>query len=241
MRTQTAMLLLTLLMAIPGPCLAWDLTYDGDVLPTDPALGPGSWALNVYSAPGVVSDSSTTGGVLHLSDQRTDQAALFFRDDVPPNSPVTIEARLRVTSADGAYIALVEPLRFGGSLAFVGIWPDRVGVRYRGNNYFDFYSVDMTQFHVVRLAIEENPWPYRVPAFTVWVDGVQVFSGSAPGTTGGSVHFGTNLIKEFTSESYWDYVRYSREYVPVPEPSGLLALTSGLTGLLAMRRRRGAG
>ena len=241
MRLQTWILLLSVpFVALPCACAAWDFTYDGDVLPVDAALGADVWALRRPGDQAFLSESSASDGFLHLVDRRNDQAALFYRDDVGPGSPVTIEGRVRVVAADDPYNGLIEPLLFGGRLAFVAIFGDRIGVRYIGMNSFIFSPLDMSEFHVIRLAIEGSQAGFRDPAFTVWVDGAQVFSGPAPGTTGGSVYFGT-LFNQPTSESYWDYVRYSNEYLPVPEPSGLLALTSGLTGLLAMRRRRGAG
>ena len=40
------------------------------------------------------------------------------------------------------------------------------------------------------------------------------------------------------SSSYWDYVAYSDAFLPVPEPSSMLALAGGIAGITAFALRR---
>jgi len=74
-----------------------------------------------------------------------------------------------------------------------------------------------------------------------------MFAGnqSGSGLTGGvwfgtaGVWFGTAWSVGDTAEAYWDYVAYSAAFLPIPEPSSLLALAGGVAGLggFALRRR----
>ena len=213
----------------------WDVTYDADSMPQD-----AGWSLYAVGVPGSSAECAARDGVLSLLDSRTDSTTLFLKEDpaLATSETLTVEARVRVVSA--ANFADLDAVSLGGSIGYGGsvrLWPDRIATLYRGDNVFRVHSVDMTVFHVIRLAIDKRPF---VPTLRVWLDGTQVFAGPAPGVLPRGIFFGTSLIADATSESYWDYVRYSNEYLPVPEPSGLLALAGGMSGLLALSRRRRA-
>lgn len=232
----SALCLGTLLLT---PCgYAWDVVYDGNVLPDSTMLGSAAWQCysNAYS-----SDCSAQNGLLHMVDSRTDATVRYFREGDRINGApgLTVEARVNVVSAS-PYYSWDYAVGFGGSTdgggAYVGLWPDKIGTRFGADNNLTFHSLEPTGFHVVRLAIDSN-----ARTFTVWVDKVQVFAGnqSGSGLTGG-VWFGTSWSVGDTAEAYWDYVAYSKQFLPVPEPSSILALAGGMAALggLALRRKR---
>ena len=216
-----------------GSACAWDVFYDGSVFPNSPTLGSAAWS--DYSQ-NFLRQTSAANGLLHLVDQRSDKTVRFYREGagLPKGCNVTIEARVKVASAASPY-SWDYGVGFGATTsrsgAFVGLWPDKIGTRYDSENYLQFYTVDMTQFHTLRMAVNGN-----TQTFVVWLDGAQVFSGSNPGGYPGGVYFGTSSYPNGTADATWDYVAYT-----LPEPSSLLGLLAGLGGLGAMLRRRRRG
>lgn len=207
---------------------AWDVFYDGNTLPDAHELGIYTWSSNVSASPNI----SVNNGSLHINDRSSTEAVWFSREGsrLPYRSSATIEARVKVLSAQevnpwdfavgfGTYI-------YGGGDAFIGLWTDKIGTRYGGENNMRFYSVDMTQFHTIRVASQGS-----TPTFNVWLDGNEVFSGVTPLDNLEAVQFGSTQSIGATSDSYWDYVAYSKTFSPVPEPSSILALFGGMTAL----------
>ena len=237
MRNKLPIVMLAVSFAIcvlcSGTACAWDVFYDGSVLPDASALGSAAWS--DYSQ-NYLGQSSATGGLFHLVDQWSDKTVRFYREGsyLPKQTVVTVEARVKVASATSPYswdygVGFGATTYSGG--AFVGLWPDKISTRYGSENLMQFYTVDMTQFHTLRMVVND-----RTQTFVVLLDGAQVFSGSNPGGYLGGVYFGTSSYPNGTADATWDYVAYT-----LPEPSSLLGLLAGLGGLGAMLRRRRRG
>jgi hypothetical protein len=232
--SKTAAFVLLVTLIYTANASAWDITYDGSVLPSNLLLGPSVWQQDSNNFLGA---SSAVTGVLHLVDSNSVMTARFYREgsmNAPSGRNVTMETRVKVVSSTSPYGSDYSGVGFGVSTAgtggqYVRMWTDRLGIMYPGSNYPTFYYLDMTQFHTIRLNVNGSD-----RTFGVWVDGTSVFSGSAPGGNNwGGIQFGTDYVVGATSESYWDYLAYT-----VPEPSSILALLAGLGGLGAMFRKR---
>jgi hypothetical protein len=218
---------------------AWDVSYEGDVLPNASALGSLAWG--TFGGLGNLAGTSSDGSLLHLVDSGN-LCPLFCREGTGMSAgmPVTVEARVRALAAANPvhsqeYAVGLEASAYGGS-AVIGLWPDKVGTHYgAGVEQWTYYPVDLTQFRTFRIAVDTGAHYYRV-----WMDGEEIFAGPLWQSTLFGVHFGSShYTGEATSDSYWDYVRYSKEYLPVPEPSALMALAGGLgaLGLPILRRK----
>lgn len=87
---------------LAGSASAWDVFYDGSVMPNDSVLGTNVWS--VYGGGNLdLSHSSTDGDALHLADWRTDGVVYFNRFAAPRHSPITLQAKVRVSAGDGLY------------------------------------------------------------------------------------------------------------------------------------------
>lgn len=206
---------------LPNVARAWDHVYDGNGLPSSPSLGAGQW----YASPGMdTSICSSDGGVLHIADTNASMSALFSKYAIPTwNTPVTVEARVRVVS--GIASVLVSTPSFttflrlsASSLSASFAYPSAV-----------IYDADFAVLRTVRVATNAvgDSW--------VWLDGTLVAQGrTTEGNQTGLAFGGGGSV----SDSYWDYVAYSNAFVPVPEPPSLFALLAGLGALGAMMKKR---
>jgi hypothetical protein len=202
---------------------AWEGEYDAGsgMLPT--AASPG-WKLYSYHevAPAL------TDGALRIQHTASDGQAYFYREAwaIDKFVPVTMEARVRITptSGNGAAVMSVETRSGGGRLM---IYPDRLEADCPTVFYADF-----TAFRTVRLAYDGARNAYA------WVDNQPALSWNTGGPGQNGVNFGSYWGTQ-PYDSYWQYVAYSKQFLPIPEPSSLAALLAGLAGFgAAMRRRR---
>jgi len=228
--------LLTILFALLHllPACAWDYTYAASMLPWSLPLSSGGWeAIGVDT-----SNASCSDGVLHLWDATSSASVNLER---PGTAPTTMEVSVKVLNAAPS---VSEPecsgAAFGLDLegAAVNLWTDHISGEYRDPSNGDSIAtwssaLDLTQFHTIRLAVTST-------TFWVWADGSQVFSGDVVGGGQQYLYFGGPDLPDATSDTYWQYVDYSNSFVPVPEPSSLLALVCGIAGVggIALRRRR---
>jgi len=224
-RAYFAVCVLLSIAACSGMSSAWDHIYDGSVLPNDPSLGS-----NVWLAAGDTSACSSDGSVLRILD-RTDTYVSFRRSAAPARSPLTVEARVRVVSGNNTLLYVGTP----SYTPYLELYADRVQINF-GSGRQQTYHSDLSVFHTIRLDMDAWSRSY------VWLDDVLAAQGtSTPGGNTFDLMFGAPFSG--ASESYWDYVAYSAAFLPIPEPSSLLALAGGLAGIVGAgmwRRRRGA-
>jgi len=215
------------LVVVLGSCTgaqAWDVVYNAGagLLPT--AASP-AWQT-------LASGSATTinSGVLHINGDGTTYGR--EAEAIGSGVPMTLEARMRVSaSAHGS--AGLSIGTYSGYLT-LDVFPDHMVIRDQYYQQCTFDADFITEFHTIRLAYDGNTEGY------VWVDGLRALSWTTlawPWTLGppDGVRFGSYL-----ADSYWQYVAYSKEFIPVPEPSSLAALLCGLAGVggVVIRRRR---
>lgn len=189
---------------LASAAVAWDINYDGSVLPNDGTLGTAVWTGCTIND---VSRCSVQDGVLHLVDQSTKKTAEFYREKMlPKDTPITLEARVRIASGTGITAndapARIEVGRIDACV-FLGLWPDKIKC---GSSV---HNVDMTSFHVVRVALQSDKH------YQVWLDGSQVFSGSTTDGSQAGIVFGSSRSPVGTVDSCWDYVNYSKAYIPI--------------------------
>lgn len=215
--------LLLSLLVLPTCAFAWDCFYDGSVLPTDPSLGTAKW--EVFSG----NDSSmcsSDGNLLHVVDASSDASAYFSRFAAPSSAPVTAEAKVRVASGSAGL-----SIRTSTYATHVSLFVDHIDVTFFPGTAVT-YSADMSGFRTLRVATSAQGHSY------VWLDGELLCQGLTSSGLQGGLMFGS-ISYAGLSESYWDYVAYSNAFLPVPEPSALVALLAGLGGFgFTLRRRR---
>lgn len=185
---------------------AWDTNYDGSVMPNDQTLGSAAWT---SSSSNDISRCSIQDNIFNLADLISDSTAYFYREKMlPKETPLTLEARVRVASGTGASAedapAIIDVGNISGCV-FLGLWPDKIKC---GTSE---HLVDMTEFHVIRIALQADN------SYLVWLDGAQVFSGSTADGTQAGITFGSSKSLSGNVDSYWDYVGYSKSYIPVQQ------------------------
>lgn len=234
MHTSNALrvLLVTALALCGGAASCWDVSYECDVLPNDTSLGTSAWTYHAAAN----SLTTVANGILRTTDPWTDDREYVTRGSgFAAGIAVTVESRFRAASVSSADWIFARPgfgiQTFGGS-AMLALLPDGVATRYLGETANRHYAVDLSEWHAFRIALASDR------SFRVWMDGGLVFSGLAfqPGQNG--VFFGTGNYPPETADIEWDYVRYSKAYLPLPEPSSLLALLAGFCGLGGVLWRR---
>jgi len=120
-----------------------------------------------------------------------------------------------------------------GCYAYVRIYSDHLAMIQFETTPVSYYD-DFTSFRTIRLACD------GVSRACVWVDDQPAFSWLYG--TGGQdgINFGSyTYTSDAAFDSYWQYVAYSKAFLPVPEPSSLLALFASLaaTGAIGIRRK----
>ncbi len=236
LQRKTHVLVLVLaLFFVCLPCFGqWQVAYEANTLPD--VANPAWRAFPI----GPLAEASVSEGILRINDTVPERRPAYMREiqAIPFGTPITLEARLRVASEGGAtadaypVVLAVSTNGYGLGRAFVSISPTALATKYGYDAEWQVVPFDARAFHVYRIALAGNG------TFSIWADGALVFAGAATTAHQTGIHFGANLSEDLVSDSYWDYVRYSNEYLPVPEPSGLLALAGGMSGLLALQRRR---
>jgi hypothetical protein len=215
MRQHVAVLAIALALASAARAESWEVVYaaGSGLLPTQSSP---AWSLYSYGAP-----ISVENGFLHIGISASGGAD-YTRDEatIPAGVPVTVEARLQVL-----------PCSFGDATLQIGTYGTTSAVIIRPDHMGSYYD-DFTTLRTVRFAYDGSGWDY------VWVDGQLAISSKAPpwkqsGGTPAGVFFGSG-----SCDSYWQYVAYSKEFLPIPEPCSLAALLAGLVGFGAMIRRR---
>ena len=233
-----AICLSAVLVMAGGAAFCWEISYEGDVLPNSPELGAEKWLGDADLSLTYIENS-----VLRTVDVWSNGRVYFYQFPIPAGTPVTGESRLRVFSASSPGGSEIGPGLFGvctlsgtstGGVAGIGLFTDKVVTRSPDDSQYRQYreyAVDMTQWHTFRIALTSDNWSY------VWMDGGLIFSGFSgypPGYGQDGVAFGTSYRS--TADIEWDYVRYSKEFLPIPEPASLLALAAGLLALVLRRR-----
>ncbi|MBN1326066.1 LamG domain-containing protein [Candidatus Falkowbacteria bacterium] len=171
----------------------WNLEYTADVLP---ASATPSWTKN-----GTQSES-VSSGILHLTDSSGSDAIYYTRAEANISSAVSVivEARLKVLTNSGDNSPGIN-IYNGSKIGAIQFKTDKIEYLYEPASY---YSIDMTQYHLIRLVqLGSN--------LKVYVDG----GGTAVlditltnDTSSEEIYFG-HIGTTGTGESYWDYVRYS--------------------------------
>ena len=220
---ELAKTLIVIVLAILGcaaGAYAWDVEYDASngLLPT-------------AASPAWQSDGGTAtilDGALYINSGGEGYSR--ESDAIGAGVPVTMETRMRVlSSAHGAWLSIGT---YGGATG-IGIYSDRIVTGDVLNEPLVFLA-DFTVFHTIRLAYDGTAKGY------LWVDNQLALSLGAepwPWTLGppDGVRFGSH-----SCDSYWQYVVYSKEFLPVPEPSSLLAFGFALAwvGIGVVQRRK---
>ncbi|MCX6376206.1 MAG: hypothetical protein NTU88_09295, partial [Armatimonadetes bacterium] len=81
MRRIACIVLFTVLAALSLSSVgsAWDISYEGDVMPNSETLGSSKWAVWVW--PGGLAQMSSDGSALHMVDSRTVGYTYCYRED----------------------------------------------------------------------------------------------------------------------------------------------------------------
>lgn len=205
---------------------AWEVEYaaTSGLLPTasSPAWGTDTSGTVVTTLDGVLHINCIAGGAGYRREVSAISAGV----------PVTLETRMSVSASTSGAASLTIGTYSG--FVDIAIFPDRLvtsDLNYQPHTFWQ----DFSALHTIRLAYDGIGGAYA------WVDGDLALSWAAPPwswTTGdpGGVSFGSYL-----SISDWQYVGYSKEFIPIPEPGSLAALGAGLAGVgmgFARRRRR---
>ena len=207
---------------------AWEVEYNASsgVLPT--AASP-PWKLYRYGDP----TPTISDGVLRIQHVAAGNYVEYGREcwAIDRGVPVTMEARMWVAAFSGAPRLSIQTQ---GCYADFFIYPDHLSAHDWNNGWIPIASSgDFSTPRTIRFAYDGGSRAY------VWVDGQMALSFALAPTNGqNGVTFGS-YGGAASSDSYWQYVAYSKEFLPVPEPATLIALAplSLLTGAGLVRKR----
>ena len=177
------------------PAQTWEFGYEGNEIPDDPVLGDDFWGV---CCDGV--DSSDVCTITATKELFIDDPAnkvCFFLRELENGSVGTIEARVKVLAQSGADYTILMGIE-NDDAAWLCLFPDHIMI----HNGQSFY-VDMTEYHILRLARENTN-------IVVYVDGEAVLEGQATASGEGrtGMIFGAGSTSG-TGEHYWDYVTYT--------------------------------
>ncbi|MCX6376357.1 MAG: PEP-CTERM sorting domain-containing protein [Armatimonadetes bacterium] len=208
---------------------AWDVQYVAStgLLPT--SASP-AWQLFLHNDP----IPTVADGILRIQHTGTASYVEYSREGyaIDAGVPVTVEARVRAAETSSGASRL--SIQTKGCYASLLIYPDHIAAADHSAGGWVTLSGDFTTFRAIRVAYDGGMRAYA------WVDDEPAFSWGLSGSAGqDGVNFGS-CLGAGPCDSYWQYVAYSKQFVPVPEPSSLIALAGGLAGLggTALRRRR---
>lgn len=205
---------------------AWEVRYDASTGSLPTAASP-AWKLFIYDE----ATPMVSNGALCIQHTTTDGQAYYSRESlaIAAAVPVTMEVRTSVTQMSGNGAAVMS-IQTKGAHASVYVYSDHLAADGPAGTFYG----DFTTFHTIRLAYDGASRAY------VWVDDQLALSWGLTGAGGqNGVTFGSYLGAG-SYDSYWQYVAYSKQFLPVPEPSSLLALAGGIAGFggFVLRRKR---
>lgn len=199
-------------------------SYEGDVLPT---------------IVGNAGDFSTDDDILTIANSNTEGENFFTLDGTVGAEAYTVEARFRVTSgaAKTAALSIVS----GNNSQFFGadLFADRVAnILDNGGQFFlgDFTDV----FHTVRIAVQSDAETTKTAHLYIDDEEITDTLTSTFDFTLDRILFGDDGGSITSGSIQLDYLRIDNTgaYAPIPEPSALVVLTLGLSGLAATRQRK---
>jgi len=212
-----------------GNASAWEVEYNAStgVLPTK-ASPP--WLLFGYNVP----TPTIVDGALRIQHDTAGGYLEYSREGyaIAAGVPVTMEVRMRAATSSSTVQYISIQTRSAG--AVLEIYTDHLWAPdWGGQGPVTFYG-DFTTFRTIRLAYDGGTRVYA------WVDNQLALSWGLSGSAGqDGVNF-SSYSAAASSGSYWQYVAYSKEFLPVPEPAALTALAtlSLLTGAGLVRKRK---
>jgi hypothetical protein len=224
-RTRVMIIVVLAILGSAGAACGWEVEYDAST-GLFPSEASPVWQSDSHGAPVSLED-----GVLHIGDSISGGAD-YRREAtaIGAGVPVTMEAQMRVVSSSDGEAGL--QISTYSVLIYPGVFPDHIVAVDRYYQAHVFWG-DFTTFHTIRLAYDGSDSAY------IWVDNQLALSFVAPAWSLASGSPGGVSFGSYSSDSYWQYVNYSKQYLPIPEPSSLAAFLAGSVGFgAAMRRRR---
>lgn len=233
------------LLTMDSASFAWKYEMNADPSTEDVAPVAGVDWIRTGTAPAL------SGGIMTMAGPTTGNYQSYFAtagsvwSNVTRENGWTLESRIRVPNETytGGKIAGLSMLgeTAGAGAALLMIAKDKLYWTYLGTGVGQIGGTmdNSTDFHTYRIA--EVPTG-GVPTFNVWRDDVLVgdtLAPAYPGNWGNYANvFGTPSGFE-TCNGEIDYVRLqSGAYAPVPEPTTLVLLVTGVIGLLAYAWRK---